>query len=71
MSPREPRVERAQQIVARDRVIDGEARDLSRGVHAGVGASSRDDRRVLADNRRKLVLDHGLDAEAVLLPLPA
>jgi hypothetical protein len=67
----ETRVERAQQLVARNRMIEADARDLCGSVHAGVGTAGGVERLARADNRRKFIFDDGLNGLRIRLPLPS
>jgi hypothetical protein len=61
---------RAQYFVCGDRVIDRDAGDLRRGMHARVGASGSVQRIVDADDRIDFLFEDLLDADRVRLPLP-
>ncbi len=67
----QPRIERALQVLARDLVIDRDARHLRGRVHAGVRSPCGIERIVDADDGGDFVFEDLLDRDRVGLPLPS
>ena len=65
------RVHGVAHLVGAERLRQIEMRDLSLGVHAGVGASSAVHAHVLAAQRLRRLLEHALHRQVALLHLPA
>ena len=68
---RQRRIERAQQFSGWNGRLQGDARDLGRGVHAGIRAARANHNRAAALDWKKRVLDRRLHCAIAGLTLPA
>ena len=66
---RKPRIQRLQQLIGSDRTGESEARNLSKGMNAGISAAGAGDSHALSFNRGERCFQLFLDRPRVGLPL--